>query len=369
MIVIRGRELTQLINRVLEIVGKEGQAIFFIADSDKGTLEVSAHNDLYMVRKTIPASVSTSVRFALNGEIASRAFIHPDELTLSFKRNVLKFTAAKAAISGELYSLEFEEVRKLKRKSTHKIQKEVGEVLFRKLRQAALKPVYEENKSASLTAMVRTDKKSLHVAVADEYHIALLRDKYTMDTPLNFDFPIGYLSQIEKLVGPKGEFDLYQDVNCLYVLTSDLELSLPLIGTTPVSYDEIIEGVKTFDNPTSSCKVDGGELRKACKAISAMYDKNAADSVVFTVEVGKSELTLQLKSKHGALKEKLKVNTGVSNKKHIVLDWLSVLDVLDKIKDEIEVKIFGEDAARIDYKDGSMVVSYFILGKVEEEPS
>ena len=358
MLKIKGSEIATTINRVLAVVGTD-QTVFFESDPKTNMLEIVAHNDLQLVRKRIPAVVEKAKRFALNGEIASKSFTYKDIIELSIKDTALRFKAEKGTWQGELFTQQFEDVRQIKRKSTHSIDKEVGEVLFKKLRKVALKPSFE---TGSLIAMVRTDKKKLRVAVADGYHGAILEEPFDLQGDLSFDMPIGYLDQIEKLVGANGAFELHQDPNCLYVLTPDLELSLPLIGSAPISYEQVTNGFNAFTLPSSSCTVSIDELRKTTKAMAVLFEPETA---VFTLTIDKKGIGLELKSKHGRMAERVEAKDCVSDKKSIILDWTSFLDILDRVKDTVSIKVFQDQACKVEHTDGKAKAHYLSKGKTE----
>lgn len=361
MLTIRGSDLTAVINRVLDVVGKDGQTLFFQTDPENNLLEVSAQNDLYLVRKKVPANVTKAKNFALAGELASRSFAYRDDVTLVLKDNALKFSSSKSSLHGELFTQQFETLRRLKRKSTHSIPKAVGEFLFKKLRKVALKPCYEQG--VSLTAMIRTIKKKMVVVVADGYHAAVLEEQLDLDTDLNFNMPIGYLDQMEKLVGTNNAFDLHQDPNCLYVLTPDLELALPLIGSTPVEFDKVLETLKMFNAPTSYATIDTDKIKKVVKALEAVYDPESAS---FTISVVKKKgVQLELKSKFGRMVETVEGENCISDKGAIIMDWLSFRDVLDRVKDKIELKLHGKLVATVHFQEGTSRATYIVKGKSE----
>lgn len=361
MLTIRGSDLTAVINRVLDVVGKDGQTLFFQTDPETNMLEVSAHNDLYLVRKKVPAKITKAKNFALAGELASRSFAYRDDMTLTLKNNALRFSSSKSSLQGELFTQQFETVRRLKRKSTHSIPKAVGEFLFKKLRKVALKACYEQG--VSLTAMIRTIKNKMVVVVADGYHAAVLEEPLDAGTELNFNMPIGYLDQMEKLVGTNSAFDLHQDPNCLYVLTDDLELALPLIGSTPVEFDKVLGTLTMFSTPSSYATVDTDKIKKVLKTLEAVYDPESAS---FTISVLKKKgVQLELKSKFGRMVEVVEGENCISDKDSITMDWLSFRDVLDRVKDRIELKLHGKLVATIHYQDGTSRANYIVKGKSE----
>lgn len=360
MLTIRGSDLTTTINRVLDVVGKDGQTVFFQTDPETNTLEVSAHNDFYVVRKKISANVTKAKKFALAGDLASRSFAYKDDVTLTLKDTTLKFSSSKSSLHGELFTQQFEVVRKLQRKSTHSIPKAVGEFLFKKLRKVSLTACYEQG--VSLTAMVRTMGKRMVVVVADGYHGAVLEEPLLEEIELNFNMPIGYLDQMEKLVGVGGAFDLHQDPTCLYVLTNDLELALPLIGSIPVQFEAVLDTVKKLDSPSSYATVDTDKVKKAIKALEAVYDP---ESAAFSILVTKKGVEFELKSKFGRMVETVPGEACVTDKGSIIMDWLSFRDVLDRVKDKITLRIHQKLVATVHHHESKSRATYVVKGKTE----